>query len=73
MTLTENEQRFFLWVAIGFASLIVWLLKQFVGYVKSIAVSVQKMEKDLGVLTNDHTNLKTEVKYIKERLSKARI
>ena len=73
MTLTENEQRFFMWLGVTFAGLIVWLLKQFVGYVKSIAISVQKMEKDLGVLTNDHTNLKTEVKEIKERLTAAEI
>lgn len=69
MTLTENEQRFFIWLGVVFASLIVWLLKQFVGYVKSIAVSVQKMEKDLGVLTNDHTNLKDEVKDLKQRVN----
>lgn len=73
MTLTENEQRFFLWLGVAFSGILIWLFQQFVGYVKSIAASVQKMEKDLGVLTNDHTNLKTEVKEIKERLTEAKI
>lgn len=73
MTLTENEQRFFLWLGVAFAGVMVWLFQQFVVYVKSIAKSVQNMEKDLGVLTNDHTNLKEEVKEIKDRLNVARI
>lgn len=73
MTLTENEQRFFLWLGVCFSGVLIWLFQQFVGYVKSIANSVQKMEKDLGILTNDHTNLKEEVKGIKERLTAAEI
>lgn len=73
MNLTENEQRFFLWLGAVFFGLITWLLSQFVSYVKSIATSVQNMEKDLGVLTNDHVNLKSEVKEIKERLTAAEI
>ena len=73
MTLLENEQRFFIWLAVAFAGAIVWLLQQFVAYVKSIAMSVQKMEKDLGILANDHVNLKSEVKEIKERLTAAKI
>jgi len=73
MNLTENEQRFFIWLGVAFAGVMVWLFQQFVGYVKNIATSVQKMEKDLGVLTNDHTNLKSEVKEIKERLTAADI
>jgi hypothetical protein len=28
------------------------------------------MEKDLGVLTNDHTNLKEDVKEVKQRVSR---
>lgn len=73
MTLTENEQRFFLWLAVAFSGVLIWLFQQFVAYVKSIAKSVQNMEKDLGVLTNDHTNLKEEVKEIKDRLTAAEI
>lgn len=73
MQLTENEQRFFLWVAVAAVAAIVWLLQQFVGYVKSIASSVSKMEKDLGILTNDHTNLKEIVGDHEKRIRQVEI
>ena len=70
MTLTDNEQRFFLWLAIAFLAAAVWLFQQFVGYVKNIATSVSKMEKDLSILTNDHSNLKEIVGDHENRIRK---
>lgn len=35
-----------------------------------IAESVQKIHSDLKVLTNDHSNLKDEVKEVKKRIDK---
>lgn len=35
-----------------------------------IAESVQKIHSDLKVLTNDHTNLKEDVKDVKKRVEK---
>lgn len=36
----------------------------------SIAKSVQSIHSDLKVLTNDHTNLKEDVKDVKKRVEK---
>lgn len=36
----------------------------------SIAKSVQSIHSDLKVLTNDHTNLKEDVKEVKKRIDK---
>ena len=41
-----------------------------VKYLGNIATSVNKMEKDLSVLTNDHTNLKEEVKGVRKRVER---
>lgn len=70
MTLTENETRFFIWLAVSFIASALWLLKKFVGHVESISKSVSKMEKDLAILTNDHVNLKGTVIDHHERLKK---
>lgn len=70
MTLNENEQRFFIWCGLALVGVIVYLFKEFVGYVKQIASSVQKMEKDLAVLTKDHTNLKDVVEDHEARIRK---
>lgn len=70
MNLTENEQRFFIWLGVAFSGVMIWLFQQFVGYVKDIASSVKKMEKDLGVLTNDHSNLKEIVGDHEDRIRK---
>ncbi len=42
--------------------------KEIVAQLKSIAISVHKIEVDLGKLSTDHDNLKSEVKDIKERI-----
>ena len=43
-------------------SVLAWIGNSMVTQLKSIAVSVQRMEVDLGILNSDHLNLKEEVK-----------
>ena len=45
-----------------------WIGNSMVTQLKSIAVSVQRMEIDLGILNHDHSNLKEDVKEVKERV-----
>lgn len=47
---------------------IAWIGNSMVTQLKSIAISVQRMEVDLGILNSDHHNLKAEVKDVKERV-----
>ena len=68
MNLTENETRFLLWAFVGLLGLLAYIGKLGVSQLKAIANSVNRMERDLSVLTNDHTNLKEEVKDVKDRL-----
>ena len=46
-------------------SVLAWIGNSMVTQLKSIAVSVQRMEIDLGILNSDHLNLKDEVKIVK--------
>jgi cell division protein FtsB len=49
--------------------LIGWIGGGMVDQLKSIARSVSKIETDLGVLANDHSNLKDKVKDVEDRVS----
>ena len=70
--LTATEIKFVLWATGVLLLLLItifsFLGKSIVGYLKSIAISMTKMEKDLSVLTNDHTNLKDDHKELKVRV-----
>lgn len=74
MTLTENETRFIIWVALGILALlgivVGWILNRGVKQLEAIAQSLNKVEKDLSVLSNDHVNLKQDVVDIKQRVSR---
>jgi preprotein translocase subunit SecA len=49
-------------------TLIGWIGGGMVDQLKKIAGSVNKIEKDLSVLSNDHLNLKTDFKELKDRV-----
>jgi hypothetical protein len=70
--LTATEIKFILYVLAGMIGLLIgifaFLGKFIVGYLKSIAISMGRMEKDLSILTNDHTNLKEDHKDLKCRV-----
>lgn len=74
MSLTENETRFVIWFAVGVLTLlgviVGWILNRGVKQIESIAASLNKIEKDLSVLSNDHINLKQDVVDIKKRVTK---
>ena len=50
-------------------SVLAWIGNNMVTQLKSIATSVQRMDIDLGILNHDHSNLKEEVKHIKEKMN----
>lgn len=70
--LTPTEIKFVLWALAGLFAILIavfsFLGNLIVGYLKSMALSMTKMEKDLSVLTNDHTNLKDDHKELKVRV-----
>jgi len=70
--LTPTEIKFVLWALAGLIALLIavfaFLGKLIVGYLKSMAVSMTNMEKELSVLANDHTNLKDDHKELKVRV-----
>jgi len=70
--LTATEIKFILWALAGLIGILIavfsFLGKLIVGYLKSMATSMNKMEKDLSILTNDHTNLKEDHKDLKCRV-----
>ena len=70
--LTPTEVKFILWVVAGLFAILItvfsFLGNLIVGYLKSMASSMNKMEKDLSVLANDHSNLKEDHVELKERV-----
>ncbi len=70
--LTPTEIKFVLWALAGLFAILIavftFLGNLIVGYLKSMASSMNKMEKDLSILTNDHTNLKEDHKDLKIRV-----
>lgn len=49
-------------------SIVAWIGNSMVSKLEKIADSLNKIEKDFGVLSNDHVHLKEEVREIKERV-----
>jgi hypothetical protein len=68
--LNATDAKVLIWLVITLLGILAYVGKLGVSQLQSIATSVNKMEKDLGVLTNDHTNLKEDVKEVKERVTK---
>lgn len=73
MQLTSNETQVILWILVAmlgiFGSISMWMFNRAVRQMDKMSSSLSKMEKDLSVLANDHTNLKEEVKEVKIRLT----
>lgn len=67
--MTPTETNFILWILLALIGVLAWIGKLGVDYLAKIASSVNKMEKDLSVLTNDHSNLKEDVKDIDTRVT----
>jgi cell division protein FtsB len=68
--LNATDAKVLIWLVITLLGILAYVGKLGVSQLQSIAKSVNRMEKDLGVLTNDHTNLKEDVKEVKERVTK---
>lgn len=51
-------------------SLLVWIGKGMVNKMGGIESALNRIEKELSVLSNDHTNLKEEVREVKNRITK---
>ena len=70
--LTPTEIKFVLWALAGLFAILIavftFLGNLIVGYLKSMSQSMNKMEKDLSVLANDHTNLKENHKHLETRV-----
>lgn len=68
--MTTNE---LLIIAAGLASvliaLVAWIGNGMVDQLKSIATSVHRIENELSVLSNDHNNVKEDVKDLKQRVN----
>ena len=47
-------------------SVLAWIGNGMVTQLKSISISMQRIEVDLGMLNNDHLNLKAEVKEVRQ-------
>jgi archaellum component FlaG (FlaF/FlaG flagellin family) len=72
MTLTANESTLVLWVAgillSAFFMAVVWVLNKGVNRMEQMASSLTNMEKDFGILVNDHQNLKSRVTHLEDKL-----
>ena len=70
MIMTATETQFILWSLISLIGVLAYIGKLGVAHLGSISKSVNRMEKDLSVLANDHTNLKEEVKGVRKRVER---
>jgi uncharacterized protein YoxC len=72
MTLTSNESTLVLWIAgillSAFFMAVIWVLNKGVDRMDTMAKSLTNMEKDFGVLVNDHQNLKGRVEHLEDKL-----
>ena len=72
MTLTTNESTLVLWVAgvllSAFFMAVIWVLNKGVNRMETMAKSLTNMEKDFGILVNDHQNLKGRVAHLEDKL-----
>lgn len=66
--MTPIEINFLLWVLMALLAVLAFIGKLAVGKLGDIASSVGRIEKDLSVLTNDHTNLKESHDDLKKRV-----
>lgn len=67
--ISENEFKFLIWALITLLGILAWIGSLGVKHLAKISNSVNKMEKDLGILTNDHSNLKDDVKKVETRMA----
>jgi hypothetical protein len=67
---SATDSKTLMWLVITLLGILAYVGRLGVSQLQSIAKSVNRMEKDLGVLTNDHTNLKEDVKEVKQRVSR---
>lgn len=51
-------------------ALLAWIGNGMVAKMGGIENALNRIERELGILSNDHTNLKTDVHEVKVRLSK---
>jgi hypothetical protein len=72
MTLTTNESTLVLWIAglllSAFFMAVIWVLNKGVNRMETMAKSLTNMEKDFGILVNDHQNLKGRVSHLEDKL-----
>ena len=68
--MSDIEIRFVFWFIGALIAVIAFVGALGVNALMRIANSVNSMEADLKVLTNDHTNLKEEVKEVRRRVTK---
>lgn len=66
--ISENEFKFLIWALITLLGILAWIGKLGVKHLSNISTAVNNIEKDLGVLGNDHKNLKNDVKKVEERM-----
>lgn len=66
--MTPSEISFLLWLLMALLAVLAFIGKLAVGKLGDIANSVGRIEKDLSVLTNDHTNLKESHDDLKKRV-----
>lgn len=64
------ETKLLVWALATLLAILAWIGRMAVKHLSNISVSVNRIEKDLSVLANDHSNLKEEVKDIKVRITK---
>lgn len=67
--ITQVEFQFLVWVLLALIAILAWIGKLAVKHLSNISIAVNNMEKDLGVLTNDHSNLKDDVKKVETRMA----
>lgn len=74
MTLTPTEQNILLtiigFVITTFLGFLAWIGKSMVNKMGGIETVLNQIKNELGILTNDHTNLKEDVKEVKHRVDK---
>lgn len=62
------ELKLLIWALLCLLGILSWIGRLGVKYLSNIATSVNKIEKDIAVLSTEHINLKEEVRDIKDRV-----
>jgi hypothetical protein len=72
--MTQTEQQFVTWSCIVLGTILLRIIyvigNSMVSKLENIASSVEKIDKKLGILANDHTNLKEDHNELKKRVEK---